>query len=46
MIKPGVYYDIPAAEYHAMEGYISNSYLSRLNICPAAAKVPRKRRRP
>lgn len=38
----GIFPDLPHADYHSMEGYISNSYLSRLNICPAAAKVPQE----
>lgn len=36
---PSIHHDMSHAEYHALEGYVSNSYLSRLNICPAAAKV-------
>ena len=39
MIEPGIYPDMPHAEYHALEGYVSNSYLSRLDACPAAGKV-------
>lgn len=40
-LSPGIYYDIPAADYHALP-YISNSYLGRLKDCPAAAKVPQE----
>lgn len=39
MPEPGIYFSMSHAEYHAVDGYVSNSYLSRLNICPAAAKV-------
>lgn len=42
MIEPGIYYDISHDDYHALEGYVSNSYLSRLDKCPAAAKVPQE----
>jgi len=35
----GIHLGIPEEDYHAL-GYVSNSYLSRLNKCPAAAKVP------
>lgn len=35
----GIFSGIPNKEYHSMEGYVSNSYLSRLDKCPAAAKV-------
>jgi len=42
VIEPGIYYDIDHDAYHALTGYVSNSYLSRLNICPAAAKVPQE----
>jgi exodeoxyribonuclease VIII len=38
----GLFENISHAEYHGMTDRISNSYLSRLNICPAAAKVPQK----
>ena len=41
-LPPGIYPDIPHDVYHAMHGYVSNSYLSRLNKCPAAAKVPQE----
>lgn len=41
-LPPGVYENIPAAEYHAMHDYVSNSYLSRLDKCPAAAQVPQE----
>uniref|UniRef100_A0A6M3KS37 Putative exodeoxyribonuclease 8 PDDEXK-like domain-containing protein n=1 Tax=viral metagenome TaxID=1070528 RepID=A0A6M3KS37_9ZZZZ len=36
----GLYENITHADYHAMTDRISNSYLSRLDKCPAAAKVP------
>lgn len=39
---PGIYPDIPHDVYHSMHDYVSNSYLSRLNKCPAAAKVPQE----
>jgi hypothetical protein len=42
MIEEGIYYDLSHDDYHAMQGYVSNSYLSRLAICPAAAKVPQE----
>ena len=37
----GIYYDLPERDYHAINR-VSNSYLSRLAECPAAAKVPRE----
>ncbi|MFH1146841.1 MAG: PD-(D/E)XK nuclease-like domain-containing protein [Pseudomonadota bacterium] len=39
MQNNGVFENMPAAEYHKITDRISNSYLSRLNICPAAAKI-------
>jgi len=38
----GIYQGIPSADYHALTDYVSNSYLSRLDKCPKAAKVPLK----
>lgn len=38
-LATGIYPNISNADYHAMGGYVSNSYLSKLNKCPAAAKV-------
>ncbi len=35
---PGIYQDIPNKVYHSLPA-VSNSYLSRFNKCPAAAKV-------
>ena len=40
MMENGIYPDISHKEYHSMIDRISNSYLSRLAKCPAAAKVP------
>lgn len=37
-LGPGIYPDIPAETYHELP-FVSNSYLSRLDKCPAAAKV-------
>lgn len=37
-LTTGIYDNICHADYHALN-YVSNSYLSRLNKCPAAAKV-------
>lgn len=37
----GIYYDLPERDYHAIDR-VSNSYLSRLAECPAAAKVLRE----
>jgi hypothetical protein len=39
-MEPGIYPNISHSEYHAMKDVVSNSYLQRLNACPAAAKVP------
>jgi len=39
-MEKGIYPNIPHAEYHAMTEIVSNSYLGRLDKCPAAAKVP------
>ncbi|MHB8123131.1 MAG: PD-(D/E)XK nuclease-like domain-containing protein [Desulfuromonadaceae bacterium] len=41
-MENGIYYDIPHATYHGTTDRVSNSYLSRLNDCPASAKVPQK----
>ena len=38
----GIFPDLSHADYHAMTDIVSNSYLSRLAICPAAAKVPQE----
>jgi hypothetical protein len=38
-LGPGIYSGIPAEVYHGLP-YVSNSYLSRLDKCPAAARVP------
>jgi len=38
----GIYQGIPSADYHNLTDYVSNSYLSRLDKCPAAGKVPLK----
>jgi len=35
----GIFSGISSQDYHAMDGYVSNSYLSRLDRCPAAARV-------
>lgn len=40
-MKQGIYSDISNEDYHAFPA-ISNSYLSRLDKCPAAAKVPQE----
>lgn len=40
MIDNGIVYDLSHTAYHAMTDRVSNSYLSRLDDCPAAAKVP------
>jgi len=37
----GIYTDISHDAYHAMTDRISNSYLSRLAVCPAAARIPK-----
>lgn len=39
-MKPGIYQGISHKDYHAMTDIVSNSYLGRLDKCPAAAKVP------
>lgn len=39
-LKPGIYPGIPFADYLLLP-YISNSYLGRLDKCPAAAKAER-----
>jgi exodeoxyribonuclease VIII len=38
-LKTGVYADISANDYHSKIEAVSNSYLSKLDKCPAAAKV-------
>ena len=37
--EPGFFTGIPANVYHGMKEVVSNSYLSRLDSCPAKAKV-------
>jgi len=39
-MEQGVYPNITHTEYHEMKDVVSNSYLGRLDKCPAAAKVP------
>lgn len=40
-MTPGIYTGISAKDYHTLpKEIVSNSYLSRLNKCPAAAHVP------
>ena len=39
-MEPGIYPNLSHADYHALTDIISNSYLGRLNQCPANAKVP------
>lgn len=43
-LKPGIYPDIPASDYHGdlLKDYVSKSYLKRLDKCPAAARVPQE----
>lgn len=36
-MKPGIYYDLPAEEYHAVDA-VSNSLLSEFRSCPKRAK--------
>ncbi len=39
----GIYFNLSSKEYHALPAeIISNSYLSKLNKCPAAAKIETK----
>lgn len=38
--------NMPATEYHSITDRISNSYLSRLAICPAAARIPQVETQP
>ena len=40
MFDPGLYPDISHKVYHAMDSIVSNSYLGRLDKCPANAKIP------
>lgn len=42
LLEPGIYRNIPSHFYHNGVDAISNSYLSRLAKCPAAAKVPQE----
>ena len=37
---PGIFPNVSHDEYHKMTDIVSNSYLGRLDKCPAAAKVP------
>lgn len=41
-MDPGIYPKISHKEYHDMKDVVSNSYLGRLNHCPASAKVPQE----
>jgi len=38
--EPGIFPNVSHNDYHAMKDIASNSYLGRLDKCPAAAKVP------
>lgn len=38
-MEQGIYPNVSSAEYHSLDA-VSNSYLSRLNKCPANAKIP------
>ena len=40
-MEPGIYPNIPFSEYIGIEA-VSNSYLGRLNECPAKGLIPRK----
>ena len=40
-MKPGIYPNIPFREYLKIEA-VSNSYLGRLDECPAKGLIPRK----
>ena len=37
-LQPGIYHGIPAAVYHALP-YVTNTYLKKINKCPANGKV-------
>ena len=39
-MEQGIYPNISHSEYHAMKDIVSNSYLQRLNECPASARLP------
>ena len=39
-MENGIYYSISHRDYHAMTERMSNTYLGRLEECPAAGKVP------
>lgn len=39
-MDPGIYPNISHSDYHKMTDIVSNSYLGRLDKCPAAAKIP------
>jgi hypothetical protein len=41
-MENGIYPDLSHSDYHAMTDRVSNSYLSRLAVCPGAAKVPQE----
>src|SRR3972149_2353408 len=42
-MKPGLYTDLSAKDYHNLPvEIVSNSYLSKLNHCPAATRVPQE----
>jgi hypothetical protein len=41
-MKPGIYHNISAKEYHALTDIVSNSYLGKLARVPAAAKLPQE----
>ena len=38
LLGPGIYHNIPAEHYFDLP-YVSNSYLKKMDLCPAAAKV-------
>ncbi len=41
-METGIYTNIGHSEYHAMRDRVSNSYLSRLDKCPALVHVPQE----
>lgn len=41
-MENGIYYNIPSKEYHSWSDIVSNSYLGKLSVVPAKAKLPQE----
>jgi hypothetical protein len=46
MMENGIYEGVSHADYHSITDRVSNSYLSKLAVCPAAARIPQEETQP